>query len=49
MNETIEYYEKNVQDFAGSTADIEFSESQDTFLSRLKDGADIRQLRGNHR
>ena len=25
MSETIEYYEKNAQDFADSTADIEFS------------------------
>lgn len=41
MSETIEYYEKNAQDFAGSTADIEFSELQDAFLSELDDGASI--------
>ena len=41
MSETIEYYEKNAQDFAASTADIEFSELQDTFLSELKNGASV--------
>ena len=41
MSETIDYYEKNAQDFADSTADIEFSELQDTFLSELKNGASI--------
>ena len=41
MSETIEYYEKNAQDFAASTADIEFSELQDTFLAELKNGASV--------
>lgn len=41
MSETIEYYEKNAQDFAASTADIEFSELQDTFLAELKKGASV--------
>ena len=35
MSETIDYYEKNAQDFADSTSDIEFSEIQDTFLAEL--------------
>lgn len=41
MSETIEYYEKNAQDFADSTVDIEFSEIQDTFLAELKNGASV--------
>ncbi len=41
MNETIDYYERNAEDFAYSTADLEFSEMQDAFLKELKDGADI--------
>ena len=39
MSETIDYYEKNAKSFADSTADIEFSEMQDSFLSNLKEGA----------
>lgn len=39
MSETIDYYEKNAKSFADSTADIEFSEMQDIFLSKLKEGA----------
>ena len=41
MNDTIDYYEKNAEGFAGSTADIEFSEMQDEFLKELKAGAFI--------
>jgi len=41
MSETIDYYEKNAQDFADSTADIEFSEIQDAFLAELKNGASV--------
>ena len=41
MSETIEYYEKNAQDFVASTADIEFSELQDIFLAELKNGASV--------
>lgn len=41
MSETIDYYEKNAKSFADSTADIEFSEMQDSFLSNLKEGASI--------
>ena len=41
MSETIEYYEKNAQDFAASTADIEFPELQDIFLAELKNGASV--------
>ena len=41
MSETIDYYEKNAQNFADSTADIEFSELQDTFLAELKKGASV--------
>ena len=41
MSETIDYYENNAQDFADSTADIEFSEIQDTFLAELKNGASV--------
>lgn len=41
MSETIEYYDKNAKSFVDSTADIEFSEMQDSFLSNLKEGASI--------
>ena len=41
MNETLDYYDKNAETFANGTADIEFSEMQDQFLSELKDGASI--------
>ena len=41
INETLEFYNKNAQHFASSTADIEFSEIQDTFLAELKRGASI--------
>ncbi len=41
MNETIDYYEKNAECFANSTADLEFSEMQDLFLSGLKEGGSI--------
>ena len=41
MNDTLKYYEKNAKSFADSTADIEFSEMQDSFLSNLKEGASI--------
>ena len=41
MSETIEYYEKNAQDFAESTADIDISELHDTFLLKLKEGASV--------
>ena len=41
MSETIEYYDKNAKSFVDNTADIEFSEMQDSFLSNLKEGASI--------
>lgn len=41
MNETLNYYDKNAESFASGTADLEFSEVQDLFLSKLKDGASI--------
>ena len=41
MSETMEYYEKNAHEFASSTADIDFSELQVTFLSGLKEDASI--------
>ena len=41
MNEALDYYDKNAVSFANGTADIEFSEMQDQFLSELKDGASI--------
>ena len=41
MNETLDYYDINAEAFANGTADIEFSEMQDQFLSELKDGASI--------
>ncbi len=41
MSETIEYYDKNAKIFVDNTADIEFSEMQDSFLSNLKEGASI--------
>lgn len=41
MNETLDYYDKNAETFAGGTADIEFSAMQDLFLSFLKEGASI--------
>ena len=45
MNETIDYYDKNAEVFANGTADIEFSEMQDQFLSGLKNGASILRSR----
>ena len=39
MNETLDYYDKNAETFSNGTADIEFSEMEDQFLSELKDGA----------
>lgn len=41
MNETLDYYDKNAESYASGTADIEFSEIQELFLSELKDGAAI--------
>ncbi len=41
MNETLDYYDKNAETFSNGTADIEFSEMEDQFLSELKDGASI--------
>ncbi len=41
MSETIDYYEKNAERFADSTVDLEFSVTQNTFLSELKEGASI--------
>lgn len=41
MNETLDYYNKNAETFANGTADIEFSEMQDMFLSMLKKDASI--------
>ena len=37
MNETLDYYDKNAETFAGGTADIEFSAMQDLFLSFLQE------------
>lgn len=41
MNETLDYYEKNAKEFADSTADVDFSETQDLFLKELKVGASV--------
>jgi len=41
MNDTIDYYDRNADDFVKNTADIEFSAMQDMFLSELKEGAFI--------
>ena len=41
MNETLDYYEKNAETFADSTADVDFSETQDLFLKELKAGASV--------
>ena len=41
MNETLNYYDKNAETFANETTDIEFSETQNLFLSKLKEGAFI--------
>ncbi len=41
MNETLDYYEKNAEDFANSTVDVDFSETQELFLKELKAGATI--------
>ena len=41
MSETIDYYNKNARSFVDNTADIEFSEMQDSFLSNLKKSATI--------
>ncbi len=38
VNETLDYYDKNAEAFASVTADIEFAEIQDLFLSLLKEG-----------
>ena len=35
MNKTLDYYEKNAKDFADSTADVDFSETQDLFINNL--------------
>lgn len=39
MNETLKYYNKNAKSFIQGTADVEFHEIQDRFLSRLPQGA----------
>ncbi len=41
MNETLDYYDKNAESFANGTANIEFSEVQDTFLLMLKEDMTI--------
>ena len=41
MSETIEYYDNNAENYADSTANIDFSEMQDAFLSEIKAGAFI--------
>ena len=41
MNDTLDYYEKNAKEFADSTADVDFSETQELFLKELKAGATI--------
>ncbi len=41
MNETLDYYDKNAETFANGTSNIEFSEMQDMFLTKLPAGATI--------
>ena len=41
MNETLDFYDKNAETFANGTADIDFSEMQNIFLSELPVGATI--------
>lgn len=40
-NETIAYYEQHAEAFADSTADLNFSETQDLFLAEIGKGASI--------
>ena len=44
MSETIDYYDNNAENYADSTANIDFSEMQDAFLSEIKAGASILDL-----
>ena len=41
LNSTIDYYEKNASTFAESTVNVEFTKTQDRFLSCLEKGAHI--------
>ena len=41
MSETIEYYDNNAENYADSTANIDFFKMQDAFLSEIKAGASI--------
>ena len=41
MSETIDYYDNNAENYADSTANIDFSKMQDAFLSEIKAGASI--------
>ncbi len=41
MSETIDYYDNNAENYADSTANIDFSEMQDAFLLEIKAGASI--------
>ena len=41
MNGTIDYYNRNADLFVETTVDVEFKETQDRFLDKLKPGAEI--------
>lgn len=41
MNNTIDYYNQNTDEFIESTVSVDFSETQDRFLSKIKRGASI--------
>lgn len=38
MNNTLKYYDKNAESFVSNTVSVEFKETQDRFLSKLKKG-----------
>ncbi|MBR2726418.1 MAG: methyltransferase domain-containing protein [Solobacterium sp.] len=40
-NQTLDYYNKKAEEFAKGTVDVEFTATQDRFLSKLPDGATI--------
>lgn len=41
MDTTLKYYSENAEQFVQGTASVDFSETQDRFLGKLKDGASI--------
>ncbi|MBQ6482792.1 MAG: methyltransferase domain-containing protein [Anaerolineaceae bacterium] len=41
MNQTLNYYAENAADFAASTVNVDFSATQERFLSMLPAGASI--------